>query len=94
MSENKKVFDDYAELCECLKCDCYYNNQCDGSPRVATKDPYEPCKAFVATRRVIIPQDIENLKKSVRSLERSDFVWGLILLFHLLTHLLGSWLGW
>ena len=94
MSENKKVFDDYAELCECLKCDCYYNNQCDGSPRIATKDPYEPCKAFKATRRVIIPQDIKDLKNSVKRLERSDIVWGLILLFHLLVEFLGSVLGW
>lgn len=94
MSENKKVFDDYAELCECLKCDCYYNNQCDGSPRVATKDPYKPCNAFVATRRVIIPQDIKDLKIAVKRLERSDTWWAFILLFHLITELLGSLLGW
>ena len=92
MSENKKVFDDYTELCECLKCDCYYNNQCDGSPRVATKDPYKPCNAFVPTRRVIIPKDIEKLKLDVKRLYKSTM--DLLFIAHLITHLLGSWLGW
>ena len=91
---NNKVFDDYSELCECLKCEHYYNSQCDGVRTVGETGLVEPCKTYKPTRGVIIPKDIKDLKMDVKRLYRSTLIMDLLFIAHCLTHILGSWLGW
>lgn len=91
---DKKVFDDYSQLCECLQCNHYYNDQCDGIKVVDDNGSNTQCKAFSATRRVIIPQDINDLKNTVKSLNKQQFLFGALLVAHILTEFLANILGW
>ena len=59
-------FDDYKEVNECTNCESWWTSQCDGTPEGSER----PCKAFKATRKVKIPEDIDALKMRVTALER------------------------
>ena len=63
--ENQKLFDEWNEVNECTNCESWWTSQCDGTPEGSER----PCKAFKATRKVKIPEDIEALKNNVRALE-------------------------
>ena len=64
--ENQKLFDEWNEVNECTNCESWWTSQCDGTPEGSER----PCKAFKATRKVKIPEDIEALKNVVRALEK------------------------
>ena len=91
---DKKVFDDYSQLCECLQCNHYYNDQCDGIKAVDDNGSNTQCKAFSATRRVIIPQDINDLKNTVKGLKKELFIWEALITAHLITQVLANIFGW
>lgn len=58
---NKQIFDDFPEV-DCNVCECYYTNQCDGTPTGSEK----PCKTFKAVRRVDIPLQIKAIQNSLK----------------------------
>lgn len=65
MTENttpKTKFDDWSEVKECSNCQRWWNDQCDGIPQGSVR----PCKDFLATRNVKIPEEIESLRKRIK----------------------------
>lgn len=51
------VFDDYSDVKECIDCENWWLNICDGS-----EGSTRPCNAFKPTRRVSLPKDVERLR--------------------------------
>ena len=60
----KTKFDDWAEVKDCNSCDHYWNDTCDGVPEGQKRN----CTAFVATRSVVIPEQIKSLRKALNHL--------------------------
>jgi hypothetical protein len=74
------VFSEW-EDCDCNQCGRYWDSSCDG----VKKDKKKPCNQFVATRSVIIPEQIKRLQKVVKGL-----VWAVTFIsVSLLLHYLG-----
>ena len=62
-NENEpKRFSDWVEV-DCNECQRYWDNSCDGC-KDTLKGSKTPCNSFLATRSVIIPQEIERLRKA------------------------------
>ena len=76
MSQDNSRFDDYSDIVECGHCERWWNNQCDGVSDGAER----PCKAFLATRKVSLPEDVERLTDRLDSLSRSVIVFGVVLI--------------
>ena len=74
------IFDDYSDVKECTDCQHWWDNSCDGS-----KGATRPCKAFLATRRVTLPEDVKRLTKRV------DLLSGAIILVVLVQIALLHW---
>lgn len=67
--ESNKIFEDFPKV-DCNECENYYTSACDG----VSKDSERPCKTFIATRRIFIPEEIKWLKNEIKTL-RADFQW-------------------
>ena len=76
MSDNNRIFDEYPTI-DCNDCNHYWNNSCDG----VKKGSERLCNAFIATRNVIIPEEIKSLKKALSELGIAVvFLCGVVLL--------------
>lgn len=64
-----KRFEDWTTV-DCNECEHYWTNSCDG----ACKGSQKPCNSFLATRSVIIPEQIKSLRKQIRWLYAAFFV--------------------
>lgn len=64
----KQIFDNFPEV-DCNACECYYTNQCDGTPTGSEK----VCKTFKATRRTDIPLQIKNAQNGLERLRNVVF---------------------
>ena len=82
--DKKPIFDDYHELKECNECKRYWDDQCDGLPQGTVS----PCKSFSATRRVIIPKQIEALTEHLERLRKGCIATDIIIILHLLGHII------
>jgi hypothetical protein len=69
---NKQIFEDFPEV-DCNACDCYYTNQCDGTPTGSEK----LCKTFKAVRRVDIPLQIKDAQDGLERLRKIVFWFGM-----------------
>ncbi len=90
MSENKerKIFDDFQEV-DCNECERYYLNQCDGAKTLG-KGSKLTCTSFLATRNVVIPEQIKSLQKENK---RTRVCIGLLVLVDILqclAHIFGG----
>lgn len=63
--EQKQIFDDFPEV-DCNGCTHYYDETCDGTPQGSVR----LCKEFKATRRVDIPQQLNDAHRRITSLEK------------------------
>lgn len=79
MSEEPKRFSEWVEV-DCNECQRYWDNSCDGC-KDALKGSKTPCNSFLATRSVIIPQEIKQLKKAVKGLKTAVAILSVIVLF-------------
>lgn len=61
-SKPPKVFEEWDV--DCNDCGHYWNDTCDA----ASEGSRRLCNSFVATRRVVIPAQIERLESAIRSL--------------------------
>ena len=66
MSDNQKRFDDWQEV-DCNDCARYWDSSCDGV-KTAHNASKKPCSAFLATRSVVIPEQIKRLQNRITSL--------------------------
>lgn len=59
-------FDEWEEITsvDCNDCKRYYDETCDGAPQ----GPQRLCKAFLATRRVDLPEQIKSCQNGLKSL--------------------------
>ena len=72
-----KRFEDWKDV-DCNECEHYWTNSCDG----ACKGSQKPCNSFLATRSVIIPEQITRLDKRITALG-----WGVLFIaFGLFVH--------
>ena len=84
MSEPKR-FEDW-NIVDCNECSHYWDNSCDG----VSKDNKRVCNSFIATRNVVIPEQIKRLQKVVKGL-----LWGFSgITVSLIIHYLGILLSW
>ena len=60
---SQKRFEDWEEV-ECNECERYWLNQCDGV-KPSNKAQKVPCNSFLATRSVVIPEQIKKLNYEV-----------------------------
>ena len=59
--EDKKIFEDFQRV-DCNDCSHYWDDSCGGVKKGSEKR----CTAFVATRKVDIPREIEALRNDLR----------------------------
>ena len=66
-------FDDWEDInmVDCNNCKHYLSDDCDGVVPVGSE---KPCKAFLATRKVLFPEKIKALEKAVRWLSVSVLI--------------------
>lgn len=60
MANTNKIFDDFPNS-ECNNCTHYWDNKCDAN--MLLQGSKFACKSFSPTRGIIIPQEIEKLKR-------------------------------
>lgn len=76
-----KRFEDWTTV-DCNECEHYWTNSCDG----VCKGSQKPCNSFLATRSVIIPEQIKWIDKRITVL-----CYGVLCLaFSLFIHLICS----
>lgn len=78
MSDEPKRFSEWVEV-DCNECQRYWDNSCDGC-KDTLKGSKMPCNSFLATRSVIIPQEIKQLKKAVKGLKTAVAILSVIVL--------------
>lgn len=64
MNTDKTRFDEWKEVVDCNDCARYWDNSCDG----VDKGSQRLCTSFLATRKVLIPPQIESLRMAVKRL--------------------------
>lgn len=83
--ENRKIFDDFQEV-SCNDCGHYWDDSCDGVKKGSKK----VCNSFIATRRIVIPEQIKRLEFRVKYLW-----WSVVIcLISILLVVLGIKVGW
>ena len=88
MSDTPKRFEGWERI-DCNDCGHYWLNQCDGVKKEAEK----PCNSFLATRKVVVPEQLNQLEKRVKRLSISMILTSVALILHLISHLLGWYSG-
>lgn len=69
MSQPSKRFEDFPTV-DCNECSRYWDNSCDGV-KPSSEAQKRVCNSFVATRSVIIPEQIKTLQKCIKILSWS-----------------------
>jgi hypothetical protein len=73
-----KVFSEW-DTVDCNGCSHYWDDSCSGVP----KDKKRNCSSFVATRRVVIPEQIRELEKQIKNLKISvTLLWIVVMLLN------------
>lgn len=84
-NKNNSRFDDWTEV-DCNECARYWDSSCDG----VSKGQNRLCTSFLATRSVVIPEQIKRLQKVVKWL-----LWAVAFLaISVACHHLGILIGW
>lgn len=78
-SEDKKRFQDWVEV-DCNECARYWDSSCDGSG-----GRRNPCNSFLATRSVVIPEQIKSLQKRVQWLSWILLIITIAFMIHLVS---------
>lgn len=68
-------FDNWDDVVECNNCAKYWDDSCDGVSKGSTRS----CTSFIATRNIVIPQQIKSLEKRVQWLEWVVGIGGVII---------------
>ena len=87
MADTQRIFDDF-QCVDCNECARYWDNSCDGVKN-APNGSQKPCTSFLATRSVVIPAQLEALRKRLKWLNVSLILIEVTVILHLLSHSLG-----
>ena len=82
--EDKKIFDDFPRV-DCNDCSHYWDDSCEGVPQGSEKR----CTAFLATKRVDIPEQIKTLRNDIKWVYMACFVETILLLLAIGSGLFG-----
>jgi hypothetical protein len=66
MSDNNRIFDEFPKV-YCEDCSHYWDNSCNG----VLKGSEKLCNSFLATRSVVIPEEIKSLKTALKAHRRA-----------------------
>ena len=77
---NKKIFDDFPKV-DCSDCSHYWHDSCEGAPQGSEKR----CTAFLATKRVDIPNQINILRNDLKWLRAAIILIGLVEIVHIVS---------
>ncbi len=89
MSEKTpKRFEDWEEV-DCNECERYWLNQCDGA-KTHGKGSKLTCTSFLATRNVVIPEQIKSLQKENIRTRVCIILLAFGMILHCLTHIFGG----
>lgn len=88
MSDKPKIFEDWEEV-DCNNCERYWLNQCDGA-KTHGKGSNLPCTSFLATRSIVIPEQIKSLQEENMRTRVCIVLLSLIELIHILIHSFGG----
>jgi hypothetical protein len=72
---DKKIFEDFQRV-DCNDCSHYWDDSCGG----VKKDSEKRCTAFLATKRVDIPEQIKALRNDIKWVYMAFFVETILLL--------------
>lgn len=81
-----KRFEDYPMPVDCNECESYWTNACDGVPQGSERR----CNSFSATRKIVIPAQINALDKRCDRLTATTLCMWVALLIHVLTDIFGG----
>lgn len=59
MEKESKRFEDWTDV-DCNDCARYWDSSCDG----VSKESKRQCNSFLATRRIVIPEQLKTLMKA------------------------------
>lgn len=82
MSDTVKRFEEWEEV-NCNQCAKYWDSSCDAVSKGISK----PCTSFLATRSVVIPQQIKSLESALKWLRMGLLFTSAALVAHLVLHL-------
>lgn len=85
IDKDLKRFDTWEEV-NCDQCSRYWDSSCDGTK----KGDKRICHTYVATRNIVIPEQIAQLKKNFNALARSNIILGIALIIHILSDMFGG----
>lgn len=89
MSGNKpKIFEDWEEV-DCNECVHWWDNSCDGA-KTHGKGSNLRCTSFLATRKVVIPQQIKALQRANKKTTVCIILLSICLIAHCVSHILGG----
>lgn len=74
-----KRFEDWEEV-DCNSCARYWDSSCDS----VSKGSKKPCNSFLATRSMVIPQQIDSLRIKINTLTVSVVVLAISLIIHVI----------
>lgn len=83
-----KIFEDWEEV-DCNNCERYWLNQCDGA-KTHGKGSNLRCTSFLATRNIVIPEQIKALQNENMRMRVCIGLLALALIIHCLTHVFGG----
>jgi hypothetical protein len=75
-SKSSKIFEDWDEI-DCNECAKYWDNSCDGV-KSSLNGSKRLCNSFLATRSVVIPQELKRLKTAIKWLKWSVVILAVI----------------
>ena len=93
---NKPIFDDWAEVNPCNKCESYWNSTCDGKKKLVSENTPQTknkpfCGAFTPTREGLIGKQLKVAQKGLNLLSWCVCVLGGLLLLHIVGHIFNWW---
>ena len=80
-----KRFDNWEEV-DCNECARYWDSSCDS----VGKDKKRLCNSFMATRSVILPEQLKALQSDIKWLRISTLLIGISVLIHYIGAIFGG----
>ena len=84
MNDTKR-FEEWTCKVDCDECERWWTNQCDG----VFKGSEQPCRSYLATRKIVLPAKIKFLEKRVKLLRIGCIIGDIVMILHLISHLVG-----
>lgn len=85
MSDTPKRFEDWEQV-DCNQCARYWDSSCDS----VSEGKNRPCNSFLATRSVILPEEIKRLRNQINKALLCNILTAAALIIHILGDIFGA----